>query len=469
MKFLNLTYKNKEIVFFSVLFSILLIKFFCISPLSQDKFFTNYKYFMSDSFDWIANGIFLFNSKEITFRNPGLPLIIKALYGLNILFLLPLFNYVVLIFILINIFQITKFLTKNTSISLIACLFIFLNYSVQDYSNWILADYYAICFYTISLKYLLSNKFSRSFLYLGISSIFQNFAFFLVPVWFIYIFVLKIDIKNLLLSQISMIKTYLRYFILFFVFPGIWFAYKLYLFGNPFYTGVIQFDLFKPNLNLLFFYIITCITMFGPILFLIRKIFRKSNNLNVIFMFFSLLYTFSFWSFFYYWADRRFMLYCIPFFYPLIFYVFYKNCNKKYHLISFFYLLLVLYPTTISIGNGFTQNIVPITNWHKLKFNTHFETKYNTININFPVDFVIEKYEKKNILFPGFFEIFYNKNYLLNNDNTLYNRYISYLNDFFIENKCLNYDDLSMYQLKSITMIYTKHPFDKNNYINCNK
>lgn len=450
MKFLNLIYKNKVIVFFLILFSILLIKFFCVSPLNQNDFLTNYKFFVPDSFDWIANGVRLFQSKEISFRSPGLPLIINVLYRLNILYVLPLLNYVTLMVIIISVFKTTKFLTKNSLISYLSSLFIFLNYSIQDTSNYILADFYAIVFISISLYFLLTKKNKLSFFTLGLSAIFQNLAFFILPLWFLYIFIDVWSKNKGLKNQFKNIKNYIFYFICFFIFSGIWFLYKFILFNNPLYTKIIQFGLIDPNIEIFFFYLINFITLFGPISFLLKNITFKVKNNNIKFLFIVLLYVFSFWTFIYHWSDRRFMLYCIPFFYPLIFYLFYKKYKKIKKFILLFFLLLLLYPTTISIGQGFISNIVPLTNKYKLVFNTHLETIYNIQDINFPLELIsTNNFSKKTILFPALAEIFQNRNYLINSSNTTYFKYKTIIDS----NTCVDKKSISIYEFSAVLQI----------------
>ena len=468
MKFLNLTYKNKEIVFFSVLFSILLIKFFCISPLNQNVFLTNYKFFTPDSYDWVANGVRMFQSKNVSFRNPGLPFIIFILFNLKILYLLPLFNYIVFFCLLIFVYKTTKFLTKEGFFPILGVLFIFLNYSFQDFSNIIYADYYAIAFLSASLYFLITKKNKLSFFTLGLSAIFQNLAFFVLPLWFIYLFILKFDKKDSISSQIKNLKYYIFCFLFFFIFPGSWFLYKFILFGNPLYSKIAQFELLHLNFNLLFYYLINSLTLFGPILFLIKKIDFKKKNFNIFFLVLVSVYIFSFWTFLYYWADRRFLLYQIPSLYPLLFYFAKNKFYLKSKVFTFIILILFLYPTTISIGKGYTSNIVPLTNWHELKFQVYGDESQQTL-IKFPLDFVKIDYPKKYILFPALAEIVVNREYLVNSSNTLYNTFKNIIDVYYSDNKCINIKDVSVYEFNAVLQIEKNKSINEMESIFCKK
>lgn len=459
MKFLNLIYKNNIILFFLILFLILLIKFFCVSPLNQNTFLTNYKFFTPDSYDWIANGVDFFKSKDISYRNPGLPFIIFIFYNLNVLYLLPLLNYIAFLCLLVFVYKTIKFFTKENFFSVLGVLFIFLNYSFQDFSNYILADFYAIAFLSVSLYFLLTKKDELSFFILGLSAIFQNFAFFVLPLWFIYLFILNFDKNNLIKSQIRNLKKYIYNFLFFFVLPGSWFLYKFILFGNPFYTKVTQFGLLSPNLNLLFYYLINSLSLFGLIIFYFKNIFNKKRNWNFIFLTLVLIYIFSFWTFLYYWADRRFLFYLIPFIYPLIFCLIKENFRKKI-IFKVIFLFLFLYPTTISLGRWHVSNIIPITNWYKLEFSVHGdEGKRHTV-INFPLEFKSNIYSKKQSLFPAMTEIVFNRNYNLYNQDTIFNKYSNDINRILNNNYCIDVKLYSSYELSAITQIVTNNDYN---------
>src|SRR5690554_1341226 len=87
-------YQKITLIFFGVLAGILLVKFVLITTftVSVDEFLSTYPYYNSDSFDWVANGMRLFENSSISFRNPGLVLAIKALVAVSALYLLPLLN-----------------------------------------------------------------------------------------------------------------------------------------------------------------------------------------------------------------------------------------------------------------------------------------------------------------------------------------------------------------------------------------
>lgn len=465
MKYLNLIYKNKILIFFLVVFFTSLLKFFFVSPLNQELFLTNYKFFTPDSYDWIANGVQMFKSRSISFRNPGLPFIIFILYRLEVLYLLPLFNYIAFFVLLIFVYKTTRILTKEKLFSLLSVVFIFFNYSFQDFSNYIYADYYAVVFISISLYCLLISKNKLSFFTLSLSTIFQNFAFFLLPLWFLYFFIKTPNISY----QVKKIPNYLTYFLYFLFLPSTWFLYKFILFGNPLYTKVIQFGLLRPNLNLLFYYLINAITLFGPILFLFffkNGVLKKENKTIVIFIYTALIITFSFWTFLYYWADRRFLLYLIPFLYPIVFFnikkLFFKTNKFKVFIIT----LLLIYPTTISIGKAHRSNLIPITNWEKLKFEIYGDESGQTL-IKFPLNLINESYPIKYILFPALAEILTSNRFLINDNNTLYSEYKDLIDSYSEFDKCINKNATSIYEFSAILQIEKSQSVEEFSEIFC--
>lgn len=89
LKFLWTTERYKVISFiiwFSIiLFSFLKVYFIRPVDLNNDNFLETYKYFTTYSYDWLVKGKYLFVHEDITYRQPGLPLIIKLLMSINLL------------------------------------------------------------------------------------------------------------------------------------------------------------------------------------------------------------------------------------------------------------------------------------------------------------------------------------------------------------------------------------------------
>ena len=240
------------------------------------------------------------------------------------------------------------------------------------------------------------------------------------------------------------------------------------MFGNPLYSKITQFGLLHLNVNLLFYYLINRIALFGPIIFLIKKIEFKKKNLNIFFLVLVSIYIFSFWTFLYYWADRRFLLYQIPSLYPLLFYFTKNKFFKKNMVFIFIILLLFLYPTTISIGKGYTSNIIPLTNWHKLQFQVYGDKSQQTL-IKFPLDFIKIDYPKKNILFPALAEVVVSRNYLINSSNTLYNTFKDIIDSYYLDNKCINIKSVSIYEFNAVLQIEKNKSIDEIESIFCKK
>lgn len=166
-------FKFLRLAFWVVIGALLVLKFFLTTNLGGNlEFLRTYKFVTSDSYDWIANGVGLFESEDITFRNPGLVLIIKALFSLRVLYLLPLLNQLIFFGILVFIYKIAAKLTENKFVPYIAVVFMFLNYSILSFSDYLLADYYAIFFITVSVYYFLRHKYQWSLFFLGFSIFF---------------------------------------------------------------------------------------------------------------------------------------------------------------------------------------------------------------------------------------------------------------------------------------------------------
>ena len=121
---------------------------------------------------------------------------------------------------------------------------------------------------------------------------------------------------------------------------------------------------------------------------------------------------------------------------------------------------LFLYPTTISIGYWHVANIIPVTNWYKLEFNIHGDNNKKHSVINFPLDFKSTYYSKLKSFFPAMAEVVSNKNFLINSSDTLYSNYSNEIRLSLDENKCIDTNLFSTYELSAITQIISDKNFD---------
>lgn len=292
------------------------------------RFLETYKYFTSDSYDWIVNGIYYFKDSSISLRNPGLPLIIKPLWGLNLLWLLPYINAVAFIVLIFTVNRSVNYLTGSIKISILVSVIMFLNFELLDFSKYILADLYAVLFIALALHFALTSRKNLTYLFLGISTLFQNFAYFIFVVWFVLslIDILSKSKENWRIDRQLLITTFktMSGYLLMFLLPLIpIYIYKTLAFGDPIYSGVSQFDLLRINLNSLFYYTVSIIDLYTmPVLLLcaLAGVYYIKNKKVYYYRYLlsGLLIAIAFWVFAYDWNDKRFMLYLLPFLYLML-------------------------------------------------------------------------------------------------------------------------------------------------------
>jgi len=467
--FKRLITQKPELILFGIFGSILILKYFFITNLDNDQFLYTYKFMSSDSFDWLANGIRLFTNDSISFRNPGLPLVINVLYSLNALYLLPLINQFVYILIAVYIYKICKqIVTKKFSL-LVTILFL-VNYSFNIGANMILADYYAVLLITASVYYLLIKKYWLSFFSLFSSLIFQNAAVVLIPLWIINTFInyrinaieliRKRDFKaifvNLILFSFSAIPLV------------IWFCYRMVMFGNLLYSNVSQIELINPHLESILFYFVNSIVLFSPLVLIIviYYLFKPEELLKnrlLGFLFAGLVINIIFWVILYDWNDRRFLVYFFPWIYPLIAY--FLSVIK----IRFLYLVLILfiifYPSTLPVTSLLAGNEFPLVH------NIYLDSTFDGIKMSSKVT------KRDNITNPlmNLNPILYNSlvgsDYYRNSDSTWFTFYSEHIqNNFDSENLslCLDKDrGFKKYQVASVLLIHHNVDLDDIVFTNC--
>jgi len=456
-------------VFWIIVFGSLVLKFFLLTNLDNDNFLNNYVFTTPDSYDWIANGINLFKSDEITLRNPGYVIIIKILNELNVLYLLPLLNQLIFGFLLVAIFKLILQVSARKSTAYIIILIMFLNYHLHAFANYLLSDYFAIFLMTVAVYYFFKNKIILSYFFLGLSALFQNFAFFLFPIWILInlIFELKGEnYKNLFKIILKKIPQYLVYLLIFINLNFFWFVYKFIRFGNPLYSKIIQFDLLEINFDSFLFYGVVLISIFGlgliiSLLFIIFKFRSVLKNENLFLVLISGIFTLFFWIILYNWNDRRFMLYLIPFYLPFLalgLEEFIRKINIVPKILLYF---LIIYPTMLSVGWFFNSSTIPIAPAINLKFEENID-KTNLLNqlyISTPITIEKEGISSKTVLrniYPTFSEIIINKNYYKNNLSTSFYKY-SQIIDLTTNRKEANLCELSdlsfTYELNAVNQI----------------
>lgn len=109
-----------------------------------------YPYVTSDSYDWIANGLsWAGENVAASWRPPGLPLLIAALFKAGHLSWLPVVNYVVLGLTTAALYCLLRE-RHGAWISAAAAWFFFANDYVQDITKYLLADIYCTLFIVLA-------------------------------------------------------------------------------------------------------------------------------------------------------------------------------------------------------------------------------------------------------------------------------------------------------------------------------
>lgn len=424
MTFVILTFFKKNFfTLFLLTLSLIQFLFYFLYNFESD-FISKYLFLSPDSYSWAVDSLY-WSGYDVDFvaRQPGLPIIYSVFEYLNLPSYIILLNYFFAFLHIVSLIMIFSILLKDKFLALVSSLFFVSSSFIHFYSSNFLADIYSASASAIGVLFMIlfiRNNFSNlkylflSFLFFLISFHFQYIGLIgviinIIFIVFIVLFKLNNNVKNLLFSfDFKLLfhkKTLLNLFCIFILilFGLWWFIYRLIYFGDFFYSGVIQFDLFRFNFNNLDYYFVNLINVFTFlglffILFgfyrFINILFHFKNNISILYFVFYYLMVFMFWIFFYDWPDARFILY----FYPLFLFiliigisnivVFVKNITLK----RFFIFIFVLF---LSFGSSLSNNI------YIYKHNSinlfpflggRLEFDY-FINKNGSIDLIISKYK----------------------------------------------------------------------------
>ena len=372
-----------ELVVFSVLLCLLVVKFFLITQLtsSPDELLRSYKFVYTDSFDWFANGLRLFDNASITLRNPGLPAIIKLLSGAGLIYLLPLFNQLAFLGLVVSIYYSLKALTKHVPISMGIALLVFVNFTWATFANYLMADIYAITAFSWAIYGMLSKRYKTSFALLGISMLFQNFGYFLYPFWVAwFIFLHRVQIKRCIKQDIfKHTKAYIHLLLpvllpLLIILP--WHVYKWIYFGSPLYTKIDQMALLKFHTGSISYYSHVAVNSLGLLLvcavacgvyIAVRRRSLMSNE-GVVFIILGLLLSSVFWFLCYDWPDKRFLLYVTPWFYLLVGYMLFVVLGKVRPVMMLCIFVVLLYHASLPSAPKVAMKQLPLADDYYILF-----------------------------------------------------------------------------------------------------
>ncbi|MFI5118808.1 MAG: glycosyltransferase family 39 protein [Thermoanaerobaculia bacterium] len=138
-----------------------------------------YPYVTSDSYDWVANGLsWAGENVAASWRPPGLPLFIAALFKLGLLSWLPVANVLVLGLTTAALYLLLRE-RYGAWISACAAWFFFANDYVQDLAKYLLADIYCTLFIVLAALYFARaardpRHYRTSALLLGVGFLFHS-------------------------------------------------------------------------------------------------------------------------------------------------------------------------------------------------------------------------------------------------------------------------------------------------------
>lgn len=127
-----------------------------------------YPYMTSDSYDWISNGLFWAGKPILpSLRPPGLPLVIAALSSLHLLPLLPVVSFLFLGLSTVFLYLLLRE-RHDAWIAATACWFFFANDYVQDLAKYVLAETYATPFLVLAaLAFVRAGRNPRWYIAMG--------------------------------------------------------------------------------------------------------------------------------------------------------------------------------------------------------------------------------------------------------------------------------------------------------------
>jgi 4-amino-4-deoxy-L-arabinose transferase-like glycosyltransferase len=277
-----------------------------------------YPYVTSDSYDWINNGLFWAGASVApSLRPPGLPILIAALWKLGVLRFLPVFNF---LFLGLSTAALYVLLRERHDgwIAAIACWFFFANGYVQDFSRYLMAETYAAPFLVLAaLSFVRAARAPRAWvafgLCLGAGFLFSYAA---VPASIGFSIALVVVARGDLRR-----KELWAGLVAYAIVVGSWFAFRWSFYrahaGGPRH-GVEA--LLRPSTANLSFYAYAATALVGLVPFALYLAgalrFMRSPSppprwrAAVLGPLIALL---LFWGFVYDWADKRFLLYALPF------------------------------------------------------------------------------------------------------------------------------------------------------------
>jgi hypothetical protein len=369
--------KNYEKAFFFIIFSFFIARgLFSIVP-DLNLF---YPFLASDSYDWIANGLFLSGyDTNFSARPPGLPLVISLLAKIDFLEILPLINQLVLGGIILTFFKLTqRYFVKP--IALILAAILFFNAFLANLSLYILADCYAVFFILLGSYFYLKaeddqNEYFKSSIFLTISFFFQYALAYFLPAIALHFLIFRRKISTKILLESIIIPAFLI---------PIWVIAKGML-SRISGSEVLHTKLINFHADSVPFYFVNIVAVLGLWVFIgvligflvyIKRFVARDEKMKrfLSFNLLAILFWVLFWVFLYDWNDRRFIVYLLPSILPflgvLLIYSYGKLWNSPLKKSIFILLVLFLaWSSSLPYKNFFSVSTLALTNNYALEFN----------------------------------------------------------------------------------------------------
>jgi 4-amino-4-deoxy-L-arabinose transferase-like glycosyltransferase len=276
-----------------------------------------YPYNTADSYDWINNGLYWAGASVApSLRPPGLPLLIAALWKLGALSFLPVFNF---LFLGLSTAALYALLREHHDewIAAIASWFFFANYYVQDFSRCVMAETYGAPFLVLAaLAYVRAARTPRAWiafgLCLGAGFLFSYAA---VPASIGFVVAL-VAVSRADLRQRELWAGLIAYALV----AGGWITFRWSYYGahpgGPRHGVEALFRLSASNLSF-YAYAATALVGLVPFALYLAGALRFARSPSPsrwrTAVLGPLIALAIFWGFVYDWADKRFLLYALPF------------------------------------------------------------------------------------------------------------------------------------------------------------